>query len=188
MIFQILNAIEKEINSQVKYAFGIAEFDHELYPFLDQNGNKALQQDNIINFTLLRIEEDKTLNKVGGWQGNFGRNTPTLINLYLLSSASHTGKQYPDGVNLISWILQYFITNNKFTQSELPNLPSDVDSITFELQNMDVRDLSNLWGSMGSKLLPHVCYKIGMIPIYKDSSMNNESELIKGIGKNLDAL
>jgi hypothetical protein len=53
---------------------------------------------------------------------------------------------------------------------------------------MDVRDLSNLWGSMGSKLLPHVCYKIGMIPIYKDSSINNESALIKGIGKNLDNL
>ncbi len=188
MIFQILNAIEKELNSQVKYAFGISEDVIILSNIVDQNGNKALQQDNIINFTLLRIEEDKTLNKVGGWQGNFGRNTPTLINLYILFSASHSGKQYPDGVNLISWILHYFITNNKFTHAEIPNLPDQVDSISFELQNMDIRDLSNLWGSMGSKLLPHVCYKIGMIPFYKDSSMNFEGELIKGIGKNLDNL
>jgi hypothetical protein len=186
MVFQILNVIEKEINSQIKYAFGISEDVVIFSNIVDQSGNKALQQDNIIHFTLLRIEEDKTINKVGGYQGQFGRNTPTLFNLYVLFSASHSGKQYPDGVNLIGWILQYFITNFKFTQTELPNLPNEVDSITFELQNTDIRDLSNLWGSLGSKLLPHVCYKIGLIPLYRDGNINSTGELIKGIGKNLD--
>jgi hypothetical protein len=188
MIFQILNAVEKELNSQVKYAFGISEDVIIFSNIVDQSGNKALQQDNIVHFTLLRIEEDKTLNKVGGWPGNFGRNTPTLINLFVVFAASHSGKQYPDGVNLISWILQYLISNNKFTHTELPNLPDDVDSITFELQNLDIRDVSNLWGSVGSKMLPHICYKIGMIPFYKDGNFNVGGDLIRGIGKNLDNL
>ena len=58
MIFQILNAIEKELNSQVKYAFGISEDVIIFSNIVDQSGNKALQQDNIVHFTLLRIEED----------------------------------------------------------------------------------------------------------------------------------
>ncbi len=186
MIFQILNAIEKELNSQIKYAFGISEDVIILSNIVDQSGNKSLQQDNLIHLTLFRIEEDKTINKAGGYYGQFGRNTPVLINLYIVFAASHTGKKYADGVNMISWLLHYLITNDRFTHADLVGLPTEVEFIKFELQNLDPREVSNLWGSIGSKLLPHLCYKIGLIPFFKENGLNSKTEPIKGIGKNLE--
>ena len=54
MIYETLRALELEINSHLKYVTGSNEELLVLSNIADQSGAKALQQDNVIYFTLLQ--------------------------------------------------------------------------------------------------------------------------------------
>ena len=55
-----------------------------------------------------------------------------------------------------------------------------VDRLQAEMISLDMRDLSNFWGSMGSKYLPSVIYKIKTLPI-KHEVLLPEIPVIKKI-------
>lgn len=185
MIFEVVNAISKELNLHLKYQFGSTEDLVVFSNILDLNGGKALQQDNTVHCLVLKIEEDRTLNKTGGYRGPSAP-TPSLFNVHVFFAATHSGKQYPEGVNLITRIIEYFVQNQSLDSTKIEGLPDNIDRLTVDYLSFEYNELSNVWSTIGTKLLPFAAYKIGFIPIQPIASLSSKIERISGMGTNLD--
>ena len=67
----------------------------------------------------------------------------------------------------------------------MSELPSEIDTLAIELKNLEERELSNLWGALGAKLLPHLYYKVSLIPVFKESGFTRNTPVIRGIAPNV---
>jgi len=149
------------------------------------NNTKALQTDNQIHMQLVRLEEDRTLNRAGGFRGLPMESGPRLFHAYVVFAANFSGKQYPLGLDYINRVLNYFVSNPILNPSNISDLPNQIDSLSIELKNLEERELSNLWGALGCKLLPFLYYKISLIPVFKESGFERSNPSISGVGRNL---
>ena len=155
---------------------------------MDLSGSKALQTDNQVHMMLVRMEEDKTINRSGGYHGSTAEGNARLFNAYVLFAANFSGKQYPQGLNYISRILEYFVAHPTLLPSDLPDLPITIDSLVVELNSLEERENSNLWGAIGSKLMPYLYYKLNYIPIYKESGFAKSAPSVSGLNPNAGGL
>lgn len=185
MVYDVLQAISNELNNHLKYEMNSTEDVVVLSNLVDMNGGKALQTENQIHVQLVRIEEDRTLNRAGGFRGLPTESGPRLFHAYIIFAANFSGKQYPTGLKYLNTILQYFVSNPTLSASNLSELPNQIDSLAIELKNLEERELSNLWGSLGAKLLPHLYYKVSLIPVFKESGFTRNAPVISGIAPNL---
>ena len=185
MLYQVIQAVSEEINDYLRYNFDQTEDVLILSNLVDLSGAKALQTENQIHLQLVRIEEDKTINRSGGYRGLAVESAPRLFHTYLLFSANFSGKQYQTGLKYISKLLEFIVANPTFNSSNISNLPDFIDSIAVEIQNLEERDLSNLWGAVGSKLLPHLYCKMSFISIVKSSErFEIKRPTVSGMGPN----
>ncbi len=185
MVYDVLNALCEELNAHLKYQLNTPEDILVFSNLMDIAGGKALQTENQIHLQLIRIEEDRTMNRAGGYRGLASESGPRLFHAHVLFAANFSGKQYPDGVKYINSILNYFVSNPTLNSSNISDLPSQIDSLSVELNNLEERELSNLWGTVGSKLLPHLYYKISLIPVFRSAGFERTTPAISGIAPNL---
>jgi len=188
VIYEVLQAISDELNDHLKYRFNETEDIIVLSNLMDLSGSKALQTDNQVHMMLVRMEEDKTINRSGGYHGSIAEGNARLFNAYVLFAANFSGKQYPQGLNYISRILEYFVAHPTLLPSDLPDLPNIIDSLVVELNSLEERENSNLWGAIGSKLMPYLYYKLNYIPIYKESGFAKSAPSVSGLNPNAGGL
>ena len=50
-----------------------------------------------------------------------------------------------------------------FTHSNTPALDNKIDKLSFEMMDLSMDALSNLWSSLGAKCMPSVVYKMRML-------------------------
>jgi hypothetical protein len=89
---------------------------------------------------------------------------PLYIDLFVLFYANFEGRNYGEGLGMISRTIAYFQQNSVFTRDNLPALDGRIDKLQFELTNLDLADLHCLLGNMGAKYLPSVYYKVSLTP------------------------
>ena len=94
---------------------------------------------------------------------------PLYINLWLLIVANFSGKNYPDGLAMISRAIAFLHQNSYFTRENSPTLPAGIEKLALEMVNLDFTELNYLFGVSGAKYLPSVCYKIRLIPFRSDA-------------------
>ena len=188
MIYEILQAIAEELNEHLQYRFNETQDIVVLSNLIDLSGAKALQTDNQVHMMLVRIEEDKTINRSGGYHGTMAEGNARLFNAFVLFAANFSGKQYPQGLNYISRILEYFVAHPTLVPSDFSDLPQTIDSLVVELNSLEERENSNLWGSIGSKLMPYLYYKINFIPIHKESGFAKSAPTLSGLNPNAGGL
>ncbi len=136
---------------------------------VDQDGHLSEEVKNKVVLSLCNIQQDTT---VSTWNAHvpvgasrYAQVQPTLyINLYLLFYACFSGKNYPQGLGMISQTIQFFQENPVFDHQNMPDLPSPIEKLAFELTNLDTVGLSYLMGLAGAKYLPCVYYKVRCLP------------------------
>jgi hypothetical protein len=89
---------------------------------------------------------------------------PLYIDLFVLFYANYEGRNYPEGLGVISRTIAFFQQNPVFTRDILPTLDGRIDKLQLEITNLDLDGLHCLLGNMGAKYLPSVYYKVRMIP------------------------
>ena len=110
---------------------------------------------------------------------------PIYINLYLLFYANYSGRNYRDGLLMVSGIISFFQQYSNFTHDNLPGLEPEIEKLTFEMVNMDMTELSYLYGLVGTKYLPSVLYKVRMIPFIGDT-IKGQSPAVQGLQDQAD--
>ena len=92
-------------------------------------------------------------------------NPPIHFNLYLMFASYFSGSNYQEGLKFISQTIGFFQGQNVFTQQNSPGLDRGIEKLVMDIYNLDITELSNLWGVLSGKYLPSVLYKVRMVSV-----------------------
>jgi hypothetical protein len=95
-----------------------------------------------------------------------------------LFSANRTG--YPDALQHLSYILQFFQFQHVFTPITHPDLDPRIQKLIVDLCTLNFEQVNHLWSTLGGKYIPSVLYKVRQITIDEDITLS-ESGFIKEV-------
>ena len=182
MIYAAVNQIAFELNQYLKRTFERSEDMVVVSNILEQDGTLASHIDNKIVAFLVNIEKETVASaqpqarSIGGTRSVVS-NTPLRLNLSLMFAAHFSGGNYPEALKGISATLRFFQMTPVLDHQNTPELDRRIDRLALEIENLDIQQLSNLWGILSTRYLPSVLYKVRMITIDADA-VKSELHLI----------
>lgn len=172
MIHQVLPAIVNELIDYLESKFGINDDQVVLGNIINQDGSLAVDGNKLV-VSLINIARD-------GAKGNVrtvgGTDTPPVyINLYVMFSAVYNqsninSQDYLEALKLISGVISFFQANNYFDAHNCSDFPAEAIKVHLEIENVEFRELVNLWSLSGAKYVPSILYRL--------RSLNMEEELV----------
>lgn len=133
--------------------------------------------------SLINIEEDKLSKSKENFTrtatGIHYKNPPVLVNLYIVVAANFN--TYSDGLNLISFVMQFFQAQNYFTPVTHPVLDERILQLNIDLFTLNFEQLNHIWSTLGGKYLPSVMYKIRQLSIEDELAAFIEGNRIEEI-------
>ncbi|ERM81218.1 hypothetical protein P872_20240 [Rhodonellum psychrophilum GCM71 = DSM 17998] len=187
MIDITLVYIRDLLNQHFKNHFSISDNKVVLSNLVESDGSFAKEVDDKVVFFLLGFEEESSLkntNSRGGSiaNGSFSdKHPPLYLNLNLFFCANFRNQNYTEGLHYLSFIISYFQQHKTLVPINSLGLSKRVQKLSFELCKLDYDQLSHIWSSIGSKLLPSALYKVGIVvfdesPITKITPVITRSE------------
>lgn len=170
MIDAAINHIATNINRQLMRTFGLNEDVVVVSNILEQDGSVASHVNNKIVLSLVNIEKE-TVSPAQQRRADSSAlrtvvtNPPVHFNLYLMFASYFSGSNYQEGLKFISSTISYFQGQSVFDRQNSPGLDRNIDRLALDIQNLDMNDLSNLWGILSGKYLPSVLYKVRMVTV-----------------------
>lgn len=143
---------------------------------------------NKILLSVINIEEDTVVRNVQHYRKEANqilfKNPPVYINLSLLFSSTHT--DYPSALLSLEKVILFFQKHWFFSVEYSPALviynqvhDLKIEKILFEMHNLPVEQVSQLWGALGGHQMPAVLYKMRVLPL--DNPGGTAGEPIKEI-------
>ena len=169
MIDTALTYIRDLLNEHFRNEFSISENKVVLSNIIKTDGTAAQNVDGKIVFFLVSLDEESTLkNSIGRTSGkndgSYAYKTPPLhLNLQLLFCSNFDSNVYTEGLSYLSSLIRFFHANKIISLDHLNNSNHKPGRLSFELCKLDYDQLSHLWSAVGSKLMPSVIYKVGMV-------------------------
>jgi len=166
MIHSAISHIAAQLNQYLKRTFELNEDIVVLSNILEQDGNVAPHVNNKLVVCLVNIEKDPVpFRRPNGAHVGADRSivnpSPVYLNLYLLV-AGHFGS-YPEALKFISNTVGFFQRCPLFDHQNTPDLDRRIDKLILDIENLNIQDLSNLWGILSGKYLPSILYKVRMV-------------------------
>lgn len=180
MINTIFTSIAEELNQHFSGKFGLSE-DKVIVSALPESGSTPTptNEDNLV-VSLVNIEQERLSNKsMAGVDKK-----PVNLYLYMLFAAGFTENNYEEALKLLSATIAFFQSKSVFTHNNTPTLPHAAEKLIFEMVNLNIQELSQLWGIQGGKYYPSVLYRARIITI-KEENILEESFKITGMGSNI---
>jgi len=184
MIDAAINHIANNVNQQLMRTFGLNEDVVVVSNILEQDGTVATHVNNKIVVSLVNIEKENVpLNqpRVAAASGTRTviTNPPIHFNLYLMFASYFSGSNYQEGLKFISNTISYLQGQSMFDQHNSPGLDRNINKLVMDIQNLDMNDLSNLWGILSGKYLPSVLYKVRMVAVDSSAVSDQVSPILK---------
>ena len=162
MIDTVLESMTDRLNSYFSNRFMTGDDFVIISNLANLDGTSAVTESDKVILTLANIQEEAVNNRPGNMTL---LEAPANINLHVLISTYFIEDNYADSLKYLSGVVSFFQANRVFNHSNSPGLDPEIDKISFEIANLDIQGLSNLWGIIGGKYLPSVLYKVRMVPI-----------------------
>lgn len=191
MIYEALYILIGELNSYL-LSQGLNEdviLDNIAFVENEQDSTQPMA-DKIV-LTLLNLNEEVTMrnlpnNRVENNKVAY-RNNKINLNLYILFSSNKTG--YDSSLKYLSRILEFFQGKNVFTQANTnfdhsdPILSAMGDfRYTLELYTPTFENLNYIWGTLGGRQLPSALYKMSLVVIDRETTLNESSQITQNSG------
>jgi hypothetical protein len=176
MIDVALGLIRDLLNEHFRNEFSISENKVVLSNIVKADGSSAQNVDGKIVFFLVSLDEEAALKNsmnrsIGAENGSFAQKSPSLhLNMQLLFCANFDSAIYTEGLSYLSSLIRFFQINKRIVLDPSNNSGSTKNRLSFELCKLDYAELSHLWSAIGSKLMPSVLYKVGML-VFDDAPM-----------------
>lgn len=178
MIHTVVPSIVASLNEYIRNVLNLQEDMVLLTNPVDIKGNINSQIDNKLCVFLQHLEEERLI-KNGSYQTNGGMNPPMHFSLYLMFVANFPDPNYIESLRYISLVLEYFQGIRVFDRSNSPLLSLNVDKVSMEYVNLDIKELNNIWSLMGLKYMPSVLYKLKLLS-FTNSLIREEVSMILG--------
>ena len=179
MIDAAINHIASELNQHLKRTFDVNEDVVVVSNILEQDGTVATHVNNKIVVSLVNIEKDsvpyrqQNVASVGAAR-SVVTSPPIYFNLYLMFASYFSGNNYQEGLKFISSTISYFQGQDVFDQQNSPGLSRNIDKLILDVENLNVTDLSNLWGILSGKYLPSILYRVRIVT-YDSSAVKKQT-------------
>ena len=124
-----------------------------------------------VSTLLINVEEDNTLRPadpftVVSTDGTHRKAKPEIrMNLYVLFVARF--KQYEQGLNYLSQIIQHFQTHRVLDQHNAPEMSDRIEQLNMELITLPFSEQNEMWNALRTTCHPSVLYKVKMI-VFRD--------------------
>lgn len=176
MIQSVFVTVAEEMNEYFSSKFSL-NTEKVVVSSLAENAENTslLSEDNVI-VSLVNIEQEK----VSYNTSSLGYK-PVNLYLYLLFSAGFSDGNYEEALKLLSGIITFFQQRPVLNQQNTPSLHAAIDKLSFDMINMNIQELSQLWSINGSKYYPSVLYRAKIVRIEEDGLLNDTIK-ISGFG------
>ena len=77
-------------------------------------------------------------------------------------------------MKFLSYAVGCFQEQPIIDKSSNPELPDGIDKLILDIENINIHELSNLWGILGGKYQPSILYKVRMINFVSDAIDHRE--------------
>lgn len=188
MINSALTFITTELNNYLVSTYRLRENAALLSNIVALDGSIALQEENKLAVSLFNIEQEKVVAHLGNYFVSASGaasavNPPVCLNLYIMITACFKAGNYAEALKFISGAVSFFQGKNLFNHQNSPELPEEFDRLAVELVKNTPQDLSFIWGMLGVKYMPSVCYKIKLITI-QQGIVTSQAPVISEPGTN----
>lgn len=168
MIDSAVTLLAGQLNQYLQRSFDLGEDIVAVSNLLDQDGSVAPQVDNKLVMFLINIEKDatpaaQTPNRNPGAERTVASTPPLYLNLYLMVAGCFGASNYAEALKFLSHTISFFQRRPVFDQHNTPDLDPRIEKLVLDVQNLDLDDLSNLWGVLSGRYLPSILYKVRMI-------------------------
>lgn len=173
MIDSAITHLAGQLNHYLRRTFALNEDIVVVSNLLDQNGNVASHISNKLVLFLINIEKDtgpfrQPRGVHPGAENSPAGHPPIFLNLYVMVAGHFGGQNYPEALKFISNTISFFQRRPVFDHQNSPDLDQKIDRLVLEIENLNIKDLSSLWGVLSGKYLPSVLYKIRMVTFDSD--------------------
>jgi len=90
---------------------------------------------------------------------------PINLDIYFMLAASYDPDTYGEGLKLLSAGMTYFQANPVITPDNTPNLPKGILQLSYEISNLRVEEVGQLWGNLGGRYVPAVLLKMRSVTV-----------------------
>jgi len=169
MIDVALTLIRDLLSQHFKNRFSISENKVILSNLVEGDGSFPREVEDKIVFFLLKIDEESSLKNRGSFSSEMSsaqyqvKTPPLFLNLHVIFCANFRNQHYIEGLNYLSAVINFFQQHKSIAPTVSNGLSKRVEKLSFELCKTDFDQLSHIWSSVGSKLLPAVLYKISIV-------------------------
>jgi hypothetical protein len=164
MINSVFATISEELNQYFGNRFSLSEEKVIISALPDSSENNNPTHDDNLIISLVNIEQEKLTSKS---MANY-ENKPVNIYLYVLFAAGFSENNYEEALKLLSATVGFFQQKPVFTHQNTPDLHPKVEKLHFEMVNLNIQELSQMWGIQGGKYYPSVLYKARVVTIRED--------------------
>jgi len=168
MINAAVGHLAGRLNEYLKQAYTLTEDIVTMSGLVDMHGHAVADTNNRLVVFLTHIERDtgpyrQSLPGEAGASRATTTVAPLYLNLYVMVAANYTGGNYEDSLKLISGAITFFQRYPVFDHQSSPSLDARIGRLVLEIENLNIRELSNLWTMLGGKYLPSVLYKVRLM-------------------------
>ncbi len=166
MVDLVVNQLAFQLNQFLKSIFDLTEDIVVVSNILEQDGNVSPQVNNKLVLFVVNIEKDTAPGRISTQSGMGAHRAvvsaqPVFLNLYLMV-AGHFNK-YSEALKFVSNTISFFQRRPVFDHQNTPELDERIEKLVLDIENLDIKDLSTLWGVLSGKYLPSILYKVRMV-------------------------
>lgn len=166
MIYAAVSHVANQLNQFLKRSFDLKEDVVVVSSILEQDGSLAPNINNKLVVFLVNVEEENTASRPAGFTSADKRAStfpPVFLNLYVMVAGNFGGSNYAEGLKFLSNAVSFFQRQPVFDHQVTPDLDKRINKLTLDIENLNIQDLSSLWGMLSGKYQPSILYKVRMI-------------------------
>ena len=80
-------------------------------------------------------------------------------------AANFKGGNYVDSLRYLSRAIGFFWDHSFFERTTSPDMPQGIEKLVIDMENMNMQELNNLWGTIGAKYVPSVLYRLKTVAL-----------------------
>lgn len=149
---------------------------------LEQDGTLAPNINSKLVVFLVNVERENAVKRPSGFTNAENRASsypPVSLNLYVMVAGNFSGGNYPEGLKFLSNAVSFFQRQPVFDHQVTPDLDRRINKLTLDIENLNIQDLSSMWGMLSGKYLPSILYKVRMVT-FDSGDITSQITPVKG--------
>lgn len=169
MFASAIEHIASGLNGQIRRQFSLEEDLVVISNLVNFEGVPASNINNKLIITLVSVDKDATMQAANPHfrSANEGvsRTRPLHVNLGLLVCANFSDNNYLEALKLLDASSAFFQAHPVFDHTNTPDLPSTIEKLNIDLENLSLGELSALWSMLGLKHQASLFYKVRTVVV-----------------------